>query len=398
MNFLFILTTFYPNIGGVETATLEICRQLKKRSHNVCVLTTNKSNYFPNNKRLKASENFEDIPIYRTRSAIRYLGIPLKAFYLIRKFRINQLYITDFLGFIAIFFKKVYRIPFAYVLNGYNPICPKGTLLRGEICQGFEVSRCLKYCHKISLRFFLTFIMTRALLFEAQPVIAISNAVKNAYLAYFGKFPLKLIYYGIDLQKFHPEYVSRAGVPYHLKESDNIILFFGRLIKERGVFEFLPRLKELLRNITCKFLIVGFGPEIPRIRARVQELNLQNHVAFPGILTNQALIDLINLSDIIILPLLFPEPLSLVVLEAMACAKPVISFELGGVRELLQDIEPKLLIPPNDWEKFTDKIEELLKKRELRTSTGLALRQKAEKYFNWDQYINHFLKEITLTA
>jgi glycosyltransferase involved in cell wall biosynthesis len=394
MNFLFILPTFYPNIGGVETATLEICRQLQKKSHKVYVLTTNRSNYFPNNKRLKIFENYEGIPIYRTRSAIRYLGIPLKAFYLIKKFRINQLYITDFSGFISIFFKKIYRIPFTYVLNGYNPICPKGTLLRGEICQGFEVTKCLKYCHKFSLRFFLMFIMTRALLFKARPVIANSNAVKNAFLSYFGKFSVKVIYYGIDLQKFHPEDVRQADLPYHLKASDNIILFFGRVIKERGIFEFLPHLKSLLQRIPCKLLIVGFGPEISRIRARVRELNLQNHVIFPGILTNQALVNVINLCDLIILPILFPEPLGLVVLEAMACAKPVVSFELGGVRELLQDIEPKLLIPPNDWEQLTDKIAELLKNKDLRTSLGLDLRQRAEKYFTWDQYINQFLKEI----
>ncbi|MDD1776906.1 MAG: glycosyltransferase family 4 protein [Candidatus Helarchaeota archaeon] len=394
MNFLFILPTFYPNIGGVETATLEICRQLQKRSHKVYVLTTNKSNYFPTNKRLNASENYKGIPIYRTRSAIRYLGIPLKAFFLIRKFRINQLYITDFSGFIAIFFKKVYRIPFTYALNGYNPICPKGTLLRSEKCQGFEVTKCLKYCHKFSLRFFLMFIITRALLFEARPVIANSNAVKNAFISYFGAFPMKLIYYGIDLQKFYPKNVRREGLPYDLKESDNIILFFGRVIKERGLFEFLPHFKALLLKIQCKLLIVGFGPEILRIRARVLELKLQNHVVFPGILTNQELINVINLSDIVILPILFPEPLSLVVLEAMACAKPVISFELGGVQELLQGIEPKLLILPKDWEQFADKIVELLNKRELRTSIGLALRQKAETTFTWDQYINQFLKAI----
>jgi glycosyltransferase involved in cell wall biosynthesis len=395
MNFLFILPTFYPNIGGVETATLEICRQLQKRSHKVYVLTINRSNFLPNNKRLKIFENYEGIPIYRTRSAIRYLGIPLKAFYLIRKFQINQLYITDFFGFIAFFFKKVYRIPFTYALNGYNPICPTGTLLRDEICQGFEVTKCLKYCHKFSLRFFLMFIMSCALLFEAHPVIANSNAVKNAFLSYFGKFSIKMIHYGIDLQKFHPKDARQADLPYHLNASDKIILFFGRVIKERGILEFLPHLKAILPKIQCKFLIVGFGPEIPRIKARVLELNLQNHVIFTGILTDQALINVINLADLIILPILFPEPLSLVVLEAMACAKPVVSFELGGVRELLRDIEPKLLIPPNNWEQFTDKIMELLKNRDLRTSIGSALRHRAEKDFNWDQYINQFVKEIT---
>jgi len=396
MSFLFILNTFYPNIGGVEQATLEICKQLKKRLYNIYILTTNKSNYYPNNKHLRSFENFEGIPIYRVKYTFRFITIPLKAFYLIKKFKINRLYISDFLGFVAIFFKKLYHIPFVYVLNGYNPICPTGILFHTEICQGFEIIKCLKYCQKFSVRFILAFIITRILLIEAHPVIAISKTVKDAYLSYFKKIPIKSIYYGVDLQKFHSMPINRKILPNNLKESDKIILFFGRLIKERGVFEFLPHFKSLLQQINCKFLIVGFGPELPNIKARVRKLNLQNHVIFTGILTNQPLINIINLSDIIILPNLFPEPLGLVVLEAMACAKPIISFDLGGIKELLKDVGPKLLIPPNDWKQFTDKISEFLTNKELRTTVGLALRQRAEKYFNWNRFINQFLKQISL--
>jgi glycosyltransferase involved in cell wall biosynthesis len=258
------------------------------------------------------------------------------------------------------------------------------------------MTKCLKCCQKFSIRFILAFILSRILLFEAQPAIAISKAVRNAYLTYFGKIPIELIYYGIDLQKFHPQTISRKILPYTLKDSDKIILFFGRVIKERGIYEFLPHFKGLLQQINCKFLIVGFGPEMPHIKARAKELDLQNQIVYTGILTNKPLINIINLSDIVILPITFPEPLSLVVLEAMACAKPIISFELGGVKELLGGIVPQLMVPPNDWGQFTNKLYEFLNDRELRITVGLALRQRAEKYFNWERYNNSFLKEIGL--
>ncbi|MFX1296120.1 MAG: glycosyltransferase family 4 protein, partial [Promethearchaeota archaeon] len=314
--------------------------------------------------------------------------------YLAKKYQIDYIYITDFWGVIAFFLKKIFRIPYVYVLNGYNPICPRGILFHKRLCEGFGVMKCLKNCHVFSPKFFFSFIITRLLLSAAQPVIAISKAVRNAYLFFFRKIPIKLFYYGIDTQKFKPIDINPAILKYNIGVSDKFILFFGRLMKERGIIEFLLHFNELLEKIDCKFLIVGLGPEVMEIKAKINALGLQKNVIFTGVLRNQELINMINLAHVIILPILFPEPLSLVVLEAMACGKTVISFELGGVKELLDDIKTGLLIPPNDWSQFINKLHQLMKNNELRTSIGNAARQKVEKYFNWDQFINKFLKEL----
>ncbi|HUX99286.1 MAG TPA: glycosyltransferase family 4 protein [Candidatus Deferrimicrobium sp.] len=394
MNFLFILNTFYPNIGGVENATFEICKRLRKRSHNVYVLTTTKSNFFPQQKELLDFEIIDEIQIFRVRYSLRMFGFPLGAIMLVKKLRINYIYITDFWGSIALFCKRVFRIPFVYILNGYNPICPTGMLFHDQLCNGFEIMKCIKNCHQFSLRFLLTLSFTRVLLREAKRVFAISKAVRNAYLSFFGQIPIKLNYYGIDSQKFRPLQVQFFKIPYNLKESDKIILFFGRLIKYRGVADFIVYFKEITKQVNCKLLIVGLGSDLPEIKNKVRMLKLQESVVFAGILRDQELIDVINFSQLIILPILFPEPLSLVVLESMACAKPVVSFELGGVKDLLNNMKTGVLVPPNDWSQFIRRILQLLKDDKLREAIGLAARRKVEKMFNWDRFIEQFLKEI----
>ncbi len=392
MNFLFILNTFYPNIGGVENATLEICKRLKKRGHKVYVLTTAKSNYYPTNEKLAHFQELEELQIFRVRPSFRFIGMPLKALYLVKKFKIDYIYITDFWGFAALLLKKAFRIPFVYILNGYNPICPRGTLYHESLCQGFEIDKCFKRCRQFSFRFFLSFILTRQLLREARPVVAISRAVWDAYNSYFDGISIDLLYYGVDQQKFRPQDVETSTHPYTIGKSDKIIMFFGRLIKERGVKEFLICFKEIIAQINCKFLIVGLGPDIMEIKQKIKELNLQKNVIMTGPLRNQKLIQLINRSNIVILPILFPEPLSLVVLEAMACSKPVVSYELGGVKELIEHEKTGYLIKPFDWQGFVDKVKKLLNNDELAISFGKIGRQKIEKSFNWENFIDDFLK------
>ncbi len=394
MNFLFILNTFYPNIGGVENATFEICKRLKERSHNVFVLTTDKSNYLPNNKQLVGYERKEKIDIYRVRFAFRLFALPLKALYLVKRYRIDYCYVTDFWGGIALILNKIYRIKFVYVLNGYNSICPSGLLYHDQLCQGFEVVKCLKKCHKFSVRFFLTFFITRLLIWGAQTVIAVSKTIQRAHLAIYRDIPIKSIYYGIDIRKFQPKTTKQFSQDYGLKKEDKIILFFGRFIKERGVSEFLERFVQFFKGNNFKFIIVGLGPELFNIKSKIETLNLKKQVKFLGSLRDEKLIKALNISDVVILPILFPEPLSLVLLEAMACGKAVVSFNLGGVSEVIEDKKTGFLIPPHDWTQFINKLHQILMDDDLRKSMGMAAHQTIEEKFNWNQFIDGLMEEL----
>lgn len=396
MNFLFILNTFLPNVGGVENATFEICKILLKKSHKVYVLTTSKSNFHPQNAKLTRSEDMDGVQIFRVRYATRLLSIPLKTLYLAKKFRINYVYVTDFRGVTALFLKKLLRIPYVYVLNGYNPICPRGILFHTQPCLGFELAKCIRKCQNMSFRFLFTLLMTKLLIMNADHIIAVSRKVKNAFLSYFGNIPIKLIYYGVDNNKFRPEKVQYSILPNRIREEDKKLLIFGRLIKERGVLPFLDTFEEISKQIDCILIIAGLGAEIPAIKKKVFSLGLQNKVIFVGILRDKELINVINAANIVILPILFPEPLSLVALEAMACEKPIISFKMGGVKELIVNNKTGFLIPNNDWELFADKIVYLLKDEDVSLTFGSAARQRVKECFNWNNFMSKFMQEIKI--
>lgn len=395
MNFLFILNTFYPNIGGVENATLEICKRLKRESHNVYVLTTDVSNFFPNNEKLAFFEEVEGIQIFRVQFPLRFFSMPLKALLMAKKYQINYVYITDYWGVVALLLKRVFRIPFTYVLNGYNPLCPKGILVHEEICEGFGLIKCIKNCRQFSIRYILTLLITRLLLAKAKPVIAVSKSLRNVFISFFGKLSLKVLYYGVDTQKFRPYKDPSLNERYHLRDSDKIILFFGRLIKERAVLEFLPHFKKLLEQIDCKLIIIGVGPRISEIKRKIKILGIGKMVIFTGALRDQSLVSVINRANVVILPSLFPEPYPLVVLEAMACAKPIVGFRVGGVQESLEDNKTGFLVPPKDWTQFINKIHSLLSNEKLSSSIGIAARQKVERDSNWNEFMIKLLREIS---
>lgn len=394
MNFLFILTTFYPNVGGVETASLEICKRLVAKAHQVHVITTNKANFSPNAQKLSRFEKKDGINIYRTPYIFRWAGLFLKTLLLIKKCRIDYLYVTDLWGAIALFMKKVFHIPFVYVLNGYNPICPSGLMDPAKECHGFRLVRCWRSCRKLSLRFLISIWMTRLLLLEGQRLIAVSNSVRDAFRRYFGELLIEVIYYGVDSEKFRPETVDRFIAHRKFAKSDKIILFFGRLIEGRGILEFLDWGSELFINPSTYCVIVGKGPLIRDVKLKMREKGLQKKVILPGWLVNRDLSRAINLADVIILPICFPEPFGLVVLEAMSCGKPVVSFKLGGVIEILEHGKTGYLIPPNDWKGFINQVQELLDDSHLMATIGEAARQKVEKTFRWDHFIDVFLKKI----
>jgi glycosyltransferase involved in cell wall biosynthesis len=87
----------------------------------------------------------------------------------------------------------------------------------------------------------------------------------------------------------------------------------------------------------------------------------------------QALAEVYNLADFFVLPSL-QESLSYMTMEAMACGKPVVAFDSGGVRDLVVDGETGFLVPLRDIKTLADKITVLVSDASLRATLGEAAR------------------------
>ena len=96
--------------------------------------------------------------------------------------------------------------------------------------------------------------------------------------------------------------------------------------------------------------------------------------------------------DIFVLPNTNPEPLGIVVLEAMACGKPVVGYRHGGVCETVKEGENGLLATPNQPTELSKAIRELADNTEKREQFGKASVKRQKELFSLQSYIRNFLE------
>jgi glycosyltransferase involved in cell wall biosynthesis len=128
-------------------------------------------------------------------------------------------------------------------------------------------------------------------------------------------------------------------------EGDDVVFAFaGRLTAQKA----LPSLLEALARVRVgRLLLLGEGPELPGLEARVATLGLGTRVRFLGAGDRDAVLRLFAGADVAILPSAW-ENAPHTVVEALAVGTPVIATAVGGVPEVVRDGVNGLLVPPGD--------------------------------------------------
>jgi len=145
----------------------------------------------------------------------------------------------------------------------------------------------------------------------------------------------------------------------------------------RWLLEAMPRV--LRRFPEAMLLLVGDGSTLPAIRRQVQERQLEGNVRMTGF--RRDAIELMALSDVVVLPSVSSEGPSTVVLEALALGKAVVATRVGGIPEVVEDGETGLLVPPRDPRALADAICTLLADR----SRAQLLGEKGRRAV-WDRF------------
>ena len=138
----------------------------------------------------------------------------------------------------------------------------------------------------------------------------------------------------------------------------NQILFAGRLSPEKGIDILLEAVR---LTSEASVLIAGNGPAYEKYK-RVAD---GNKVTFLGNLDNEAVMQLMRQSTLIVLPSRF-EGMPLVMLEAMSCRCPVIASRVGGIPEVIVDHKTGLLVAPENPKELSTAITKLLEDENLR--------------------------------
>ncbi len=130
----------------------------------------------------------------------------------------------------------------------------------------------------------------------------------------------------------------REDIFYEMPEivRDKELIFVGRLVSDKGVdllLDALANLKQL--GVTPKLTIIGSGPEEPKLRQQVKQLDIVAQVDFVGVKVERELAKLLNAHKILVVPSLWREPFGIVALEGIACGCVAIGSEGGGLKDAI---------------------------------------------------------------
>ena len=197
----------------------------------------------------------------------------------------------------------------------------------------------------------------------ADKVVCVSRALADR-LAQIGVKPerLDVIYNGVDPKRFAIGDRDSARASLGIPPSAPIVLFVGNLLNTKGaadLFDAFLRLRH--RRPEAVLVFVGDGPAGAGLEERARDLGLVGQVRFTGKLAHAELGKWYAAADLLSLPS-HAEGVPNVILEAMACGRPVVATRVGGIPEVLPDYAGRLVEPKNP-QALADALEEALSSR-----------------------------------
>ena len=359
-----ICSTFPPYQGGMGNVCYNISKQLAKNGHSVTVFTPKISKKIV----INGNENFRVVYLNSIFS-IGNAGVIPSLFSALRGFDIIHLHYPFFGGDWFVYIaSKYFKIP--YIITYHQDVAGNNLLK--------------KLIFKI-----YNFIFQRSVINGSSHILALSlDHIISSQIRQVVNMPNKVIVVpnGIDPSSFQGAPKNNIRKKYGIKEDRLVICFVGAL----DTAHYFKRLDILIKAFMpwaeiSRLVVIGDGDLRPFFAAMVQEMKLEDDVIFVGRLPNQETIDYVKQVDMLILPSTDTESFGIVLLEAMACGKPVIASSLPGVRVLVRDGYNGLLFQVGDIHNLSEKIGNLLKNKELRETLGANGKDDVFKHYSWEK-------------
>jgi len=171
------------------------------------------------------------------------------------------------------------------------------------------------------------------------------------------------------------EFREKLGLP------ARFILFVGRLVPEKGVFDLIEAYAKLENGLRSEVGLVFAGDGVSRDELARQAKQISpGLVCFPGFAQREDLAGLYALAETLVLPT-HSDPWGLVVNEAMACGLPIIVSSVAGcTADLVEDAWNGYIVPPRDLEKLRVAIASVLLQPELKRQMSARSLERIQNY------------------
>lgn len=207
------------------------------------------------------------------------------------------------------------------------------------------------------------------------------------------------VYNAIDLQRFEQaQRGERKSVG--LSENDFVIVYSGRLTKDKGILQLIQAIKQIQTIPTIKLLIIGasaYGKD-KQPTSYIQQLeretiSISDIVIFTGYIDYRSIPSYLKMADIAVIPSMWEEPFGLTVVEAMAAGIPLITTQSGGIPEICKGVAS--IVERDDIvSNLSAAIIDLYQHPEKRNAMSQAALQRAT-YFNKERYAREFYNALT---
>jgi glycosyltransferase involved in cell wall biosynthesis len=223
-------------------------------------------------------------------------------------------------------------------------------------------------------------------------MVAVSEDIKKFLIKEIGikNGRITTIYNGINLNLYRPDNNQRYKVRKELGINNNqpLIGTIGNLYPVKG-HTYLLKAMAIVKKMcpVIKLLITGRGRLLDELKREAIKLDIEKNVNFLGF--REDIPSLLQAIDIFVLPSI-SEGLPLSALEAMACEKPVVATNVGGVPEVIINGKTGFLVSPWNSEALAEKILLLLRNKNMANHFGRAGRARVEKEFNLEIMIQRY--------
>lgn len=211
------------------------------------------------------------------------------------------------------------------------------------------------------------YIVEKTLSKRTDCLVTINHEDYSAATKFYAKKTILLHGIGVDISKFiydpNGSYIRKE---LNLDDSDTILLSVGELIKRKNhesVIKAIGRLK----NKKLHYVIVGEGELREYLLKLTQRLRIEKQIHFLGF--RKDVNKLCNSADIFIMPSL-QEGLSVALMEAMACGRPIIASKIRGNIDLIKEKEGGILVDAKSVKDYEKAIKYMIKNREIAQKMG----------------------------
>lgn len=373
---------YLPQINGVATSVEELQDSLTIRDHKVYIVAPRFPKYkdkAPNIFRLKSFRLYKN-PELR----LSYM-FPDKIFQKVLKvdFDIIHGFSGGSIPSLGLALAKFKKIPYVFTyntrLNHYTHYFLGGKVLRPKAVEKIVELYCNVCDH----------------------VIAPAEYVKDELIEFGVKKPITVIPNGVNTKVFKPENKDYLRKKLGLLEKDKIVLYVGRLAKEKSIDFLLKSFARLqssharagggqakLNRPNTYFVIVGDGPERKNLEDLSTKLGVNEKTIFLGATPHFDLAKIYNGGDIFIFAS-STETQGLVVPEAMACGLPVLTIEDKVFRQFIDDGIDGFMVKKNE-NIFALKLNEILNDDSLRLQVSQKAHEKVSTKYSLDEVAKKF--------